>query len=938
MTEHLDSPAPFSAVQTLAGTLRGRGREVARLTALLQSACSGHSGALVVRGEAGVGKSALLDRLAEDAPPGVRVERVVASEAELELPYAGLQMLCAPMMSFTGDLPVPQREALETAFGLRDADAPNPLVVCVAVHGLLTRAAASGTLLCLIDDAQWLDDLSARAVASVTRRLTAEQVAVVLAMRETDPRFADLPQLVVRGLGIHDAHRLLDLTLPGVIDPRVRDQLIAESRGNPLALRALPHAMSPAELAGGFALPGSMPLEHRIEQSLLARLIGLPPSARTLLLLAAADPTGDPGLLWRAGAALGLAPSDLDAAQEADALVVAGRVRFGHPLIRSAVYRNASPSDRREVHAALADVTYADRDPDRRAWHRACATVQPVEDVAAELIRSAERARTRGGVAATAAFLERAAELSPEPATRVTRMLTAAEAKHDAGAAEAALRLLGLVRDLPLTPLQEALAGRLDARAQYALRRDRSAPRLLLRAAQNLEPHDRDLARDTYLQALSAAVYAGRLGEPGAVEEISTAVLAATAHDESNRASDLMLRGQALLLAQGQAAALPTVRRAIRAFLEQSLEPRDLPWMWLGGRAAQDIWDAEGLRTLAERQVRLARSAGVLTVLPMALSLLMVTRTFDGHLDQAEAVCDDIDAILLVTGSPLPLYGRTFIAAYRGQVEEVQQHAQALRADAESRGEGYALTVANMAEALVYNGAGRYREALEAARGELPYAHELGHAMRTLLELVEAASRVGEPALAREGVEKLRGLTSPVGASDWALATMSLAEAQVTDGAEAEHHYQRAIEGYEGLRVPMLAARSRLLYGEMLRRQGRRVDARVQLRVAYTGLQACGMTGFADRARRELEATGERVRARSVDTATALTEQERNVALLAREGLTNREIGARLFISGHTAEWHLRKVFTKLGIRSRSELRTVLPDQRPAESGPREAV
>lgn len=915
------------------GSLLGRGHEIAQLAALLEAARAGRSGTVVVRGEAGVGKTALLDHVAATAGAGVRVEQVVAAEAELELPYAGLQMLCTRLEAFVADLPAPHQEALEAAFGLRPAGTPNPLVVCLAVHGLLTRASGDGTLLCVVDDAQWLDDLSARAIASVTRRLTTERVAVVLATRQVDDRLSDLPQLAVRGLGVLDARALLEAAVPGVIDPRVRDQLVAEARGNPLALRALPRAMSPAQLAGGFALPGSMPLEHRIEQSLLARVAALPATTRTLLLLAAADPTGDPGLLWRAGAALGLDPADLDVAQRADALVVDGRVRFGHPLIRSAVYRSASPADRRAVHAALADVTYADRDPDRRAWHRANATVQPTEEVATDLVRSADRARVRGGAAATAAFLERAAELSPDPGLRVTRMLAAAEAKHDAGAAEDALRLLGLVRDLPMGPPHEALVARLQARAEYALRRDRRGPLLLLRAAQQLEPHDRALARDTYLQALSAATYAGRLGEPGAVEEISAAVLAATAHDRSGRASDLMLRGQALLVARGQEAALPTVRRAIRAFLEQPLEPTDLPWMWLGGRAAQDIWDAEGLRTLAERQVRLARSAGVLTVLPMALNLLMVVCTFDGDLDQAEAICDDIDAILLVTGTPLPLYGRIFIAAYRGHVEEVERRARELRADGHARGEGYALTVANMAEALVYNGAGRYDEAVEAARGELPYAHELGHAMRTLLELVEAASRTGDRALASEAVERLRAVTTPVGDSEWALAVTALAEAQVLDGAEAEQRFRQAVAGFESIRVPMLAARARLLHGEMLRRAGRRVDARTQLRAAHAGLERCGMAGFADRALRELAATGERVRPRTPDAAAALTAQERSVALLAQDGLTNREIGARLFISGHTAEWHLRKVFTKLGIRSRSELRTALPDDVRAERG-----
>ncbi len=905
--------------------LLGREHEVAQLGALVGHARSGRSGALVLRGEAGVGKTALLDRLVAVAPPDVQVERMVATEAEMGLPYAGLQMLCGRMMTTANNLPDPQHEALETAFGVRDAGAPNPLVLGLAVQALLAHAAGEGALCCIFDDAQWLDDVSARAIASVARRLSTERVAVVLAMRRPDDRFADLPQLHVTGLDDQDSRELLRSSLPGGIDRRVRDQLVLESRGNPLALRELPRALSPAELAGGFALAGSMPLESRIEQSLMARLDPLPIATRLLLLLAAADPTGDAGLLWRASAKLGLGPENLDLAQQADALVVSERVSFRHPLIRSAVYRAASPADRRIVHAALADATYADRDPDRRAWHRASATVQPSESVSSDLVVSAERARTRGGVAAAAAFLERAAELSPGPRQRSERILAAAGAKLDAGAPEAALRLLDSARDELLTPLQEALVGRLRARAAYALRRDRSAPRQLLRAAEALEPHDQFLARDTYLLALTAAVYAGRLGEPGAVEEVATAILKTTEGDSSDRARDLILRAQALLSARGQAAALPTVRRSIEAFLQQSEDPHEVQWMWLGGRAAQDIWDAEGLRTLAERQVEVAREGGVLTVLPMALSLLMVARTFDGHLDEAEALCDDIDVILSVTGHPLPLYGRIFVAAYRGQIEEVERRAIQLRADAHARGEGYALTVANLSEALAYNGAGRYHDALASAREELPYAHELGHAMRTLLELIEAACRVDERALAHEAFERLVEVTAPAGDSPWARAVAALAEAQLRDGEEAAALYRRAIDGFDAIRVPMLKARSQLLYGEMLRRENRRLDAREQLRAAHQALSRCGMVGFAERAHRELQATGETVRARNPHGAEGLTEQERQVADLARDGLTNRQIGERLFISAHTADYHLRKVFTKLGIKSRTELATTLP-------------
>ncbi|GGL02959.1 transcriptional regulator [Sphaerisporangium melleum] len=911
------------------GRLRGRHRELAELDGLMGRARAGHSGALVVSGEAGVGKTVLLDQMASRAVAGVRVERIVASESEMELAYAGLHQLCGHMMGSAGRLPAPQREAIEAAFGLRQGSAPSPFLVGLALLGLLTEAAGGRALLCLVDDAQWLDEASARAVAFAARRLDAEGIALVLAMRTVGEAFAGLPQLVVEGLGHDDARELLRLAVPGGLDRRVRDQLIAEARGNPLALRELPRALSPAEIAGGFALTGSMPLESRIEQSLIAQLDPLPGSARLLLLLAAADPTGDPGLLWRASVALGLGPADFDAATHADALVIGTRVGFRHPLVRSAVYRSASPEDRRRVHAALADVTSAGQDPDRRAWHRASATLLPDEDVAADLERSAVRARTRGGAAAAAAFLERAAELTPEPVRRGQRLIAAAEAKHDAGAPAAALRLLDTARDLPLTALQEALIARLRARAGYALRRDGSGAQLLLAAAQGLEGLDPVLARDTYIEALAAAIYGGRLGDPEQVATVANAILAATdAAEESDRARDLILRGQALLAAKGQQAAIATLRRAQRAFLDQVPDALELHWMWFASRAAQDLWDVRALRALADRQVELARAEGVVTVLPIALSLLMLAQTVDGDLDAAEASCDEIDAIKDVTGHPLPQYGRLFLAAYRGQAAEAERWAEQIRADAYARGEGYGLSAVNFAEAILYNGLGRFAEAMAASRRELPYTHELSHAMRTLLELVEAAVRTGERELAEEAFERLASVTRPAG-TGYASGVLAMAEAQLREAGEAEALYKEAIGHFELERIPIMVGRCSLLYGEELTRRHRHAEARERLRTAYELLSGCGLTAFAERAARGLSASGETLRVPAHGSAAHLTGQELNVARLAREGLTNRDIGARLFISARTAEYHLRKVFMKLGIRGRAELRSALAELDP---------
>ncbi|MQY11985.1 hypothetical protein SRB5_21130 [Streptomyces sp. RB5] len=907
-------------------TLLGRERELAGLGALVERARAGQSGALVVVGEAGIGKTVLLDRAAADAGSRVRIERIVASESEMELAYAGLHQLCARMMDSVVRLPVPQREAIETALGLREGSAPSPFLVGLALLGLLTEAADDRALLCVVDDAQWLDEASAGAVAFAARRLGAEGVAVVLAMRTVGPAFAGLPRLVVEGLDHEDARALLRVATPGGLDARIRDQLIAEARGNPLALRELPRALSPAEIAGGFALTGSMPLESRIEQSLVAQLEPLPASVRLLLLLAAADPTGDPGLLWRASAGLGLTPADFDAAAQAEALVVGTRVGFRHPLVRSAVYRSASPADRRRVHAALAGVTSPDQDPDRRAWHRANATLRPDEDVAADLERSAARARTRGGAAAAGAFLERAAGLTPEPHRRVGRLIAAAQAKHEAGAPEAALRLLEDARALPLTALQQALVARLDARAGYALRRDGGGARRLLAAAQGLEGLDPVLARDTYIEALAAAVYGGRLGDREQAAAVARAILEATeGAQESGRARDLILRGQALLAAEGQEAAIGTLRRAQRAFLEQVPDSLEMHWVWFASRASQDLWDPDGLRALARRQVELARAEGVVTVLPIALSLLVLSQTTDGDLDAADASCDEIDALKAATGNPLPPLGRLVLAAYRGQTADAESMAEQIRADGLARGEGHALSVANFTRAVLYNGLGRFEDALACARQELPYTHELNLAMRSLLEVIEAATHTGDRDLAEEACRKFTEVTRPV-RTDYASAVLAMAQAQVRTGEEADRLFREALRLFEQERMPTWIGRCRLVYGEALSRAGRPDEAREQLRASYEIMSGLGLDGFAERAARELKAVGETPRVYVRVSEARLTDQELNVARLAREGLTNRDIGARLFISARTAEYHLRKVFAKLGIRGRAELKTALAD------------
>ena len=490
-----------------------------------------------LRGEAGVGKTALLEYLVDEAS-GCRIVRAAGAEAEMELAYAGLQQLCAPMLDHLDALPGPQREALSTAFGLSAGDPPDRFFVGLAVLSLCAEAARDRPLLCVVDDAQWLDRASAQALAFVARRLHAESVALVLAIREIgdESELPGLPDMTVRGLTDADARALLESAIHVHLDERVRSRIVAETRGNPLALLELPRAMTPAELAGGYGVPEAMPMASRIEQGFRRRLESLPPQTRQLLLTAAAEPVGDATLVWRAAERLGIGVEAAAAASAAGLLEIDGRVRFRHPLVRSAAYRASAPPERQEVHRALADVTDPDRDPDRRAWHRAHATDRPDEDVAAELERSASRAAARGGIAAAAAFLERAAELTPDPASRGARALAAAQAKFESAAPDAALELLALAELCPLEELERARLERLRAEIVFARTRGRDAPALLLDAARRLDPLDAAMARETYLEAMAAAMFAGRLGDGPSVREAAEAARAGPAAPQPPRA------------------------------------------------------------------------------------------------------------------------------------------------------------------------------------------------------------------------------------------------------------------------------------------------------------------------------------------------------------------------------------------------------------------
>jgi DNA-binding CsgD family transcriptional regulator/tetratricopeptide (TPR) repeat protein len=907
--------------------LRGRGRECETLDRLLYAVRAGESRALVVRGEAGVGKTALLDYLLEQAR-GCRVARASGVQSEMELPFAGLQQLCAPMLDRLGRLPGPQRNALRIAFGLVAGDAPDRFFVGLAVLSLLSDVAEGGPLVCVVDDAQWLDRASAQSLAFVARRLFAESVAMVIAAREFRPEreLVGLPELLVEGLSDGDARALLDSVIHGPLDERVRDRIVAETRGNPLALLELPRGLTPAELAGGFGRPDALPLSGRIEESFRRRLEALPADTRRLLLVAATEPVGDPALVWRAAERFGIGVEAAAPAAAAGLLDLGARVLFRHPLVRSAAYRSASLRERQSVHGALAEVSDRALDPDRRAWHRAYATSGLNEEVAAELERSAGRGQARGGLAAAAAFLERAAQLTPDPARRARRMLAAARAKHQAGAPDVALELLTAARAGPLDALERAQAQVLRAGIAFTTNRGSDAAPLLLSAAKQLEALDVTLARETYLDALMAAQFAGRLA-PGVVLQVAEAARAAPA-SPAPRAPDLLLDGFAVMITEGHRPAAPLLKRALNAFLKGDItENGGFRWLWLAMEAAQEVWDYDAWHDLAIRLVETVREAGALSVLPLASNAIIIARIYAGELSAAESGIDEAEIANETTGSRLAPYGALILLAWRGREAELMALIETTLEEIVPRGEGIGVSTCQWLVALVRNSLGQYERALEAARQVVDPPRKLDWTLNaTLPELVEAAARSGHAQEARKALEQLADLARPSGA-DWGLGLEARCRALLSEPVAAEPLYQAAIERLGRTRVRAEHARAHLLYGEWLRRQGRRMDAREQLRSAHGMFTAMGMEAFAERAARELLATGETARKHTVETRDYLTPQESQIARLARDGLSNPEIGARLFISPRTVEYHLHKVFAKLDISSRNQLVAVLASE-----------
>ena len=902
-----------------ASLLRGRQRECKVLDRVLSAARSGTSSVLVVRGEPGVGKTALLG-YAVDSAQGFRVARASGVESEMELPFAALQQLSAPMLDGIDRLPGPQRAALTVAFGLSAGDPPDRFLVGLAMLSLLSNAAEEQPLLVVVDDAQWLDRASATVLAFVARRLLAERVAMMFGAREPAAELRWLPELVVAGLRKHDARALLDSVLHVSLDDQVRERIVAEAHGNPLALLELPRVMTRAELAGGFGWPAALPLSARIEECFRRQLDELPADTRRLLLVAAAEPVGDPLLVWRAAALLGVGASAADAADAAGLLEIGMVVTFRHPLARSAVYHAASVDDRRSAHRALAEATDPESDPDRRVWHLAQATAGPDEDVAAELERSAGRALSRGGMAAAAAFLERAASLTDEPSRRARRALAAAQAKNQGGEVDAALGLLATAESGPLNEFQRAEAEVLHAEIAFASSRGNDVPPLLLQAARRLERLDVLQARDTYVDALAAAIFAGRLATGGGAREIAEAARLAPPGPQPPRPVDLLLDGLVALILDGHQPAAPSLRGAVRAFHGDAItKEQGIRWLWVAAHAAGLIWDYDGWDALSSRLVQLIRDTGAIAVLPIVLSTRAGVRLLAGELDVAAVIVEEVQAYTEVTASTIAPYASLALVVYRGHHAQALEQIEIATKEVMERGEGEGLTFIQWATAVLNNSLGHYDLALEAAQRASEESREVWFSTWGLVELIEAATRTGETERATQALEQLAETTRASG-TDWAIGMEARARALLGDGEAAERYYRQAIEALGRTRIRVELARAHLLYGEWLRRERRRIDARRELQTAHRLFTDFGMEAFAERARVELEATGAHARKRSIETRDELTAQEAQVSRLAADGATNHEIAAQLFISASTVEYHLGKAFRKLGVRSRTQL------------------
>jgi DNA-binding CsgD family transcriptional regulator len=895
--------------------------ERARIDHVLASAVQGMSAALVLRGEAGTGKSALLDYAVESAGD-LGVARLVGIESEAELGFAALHQLLVPYLAELESLPGPLRRALATAFGISEGGPPDRFLVGLASLTLLSAAATERALLCVIDDAQWLDHESAEVLAFVARRLHADAVGMLFAVRDPSDRpisLAGLPSLRVAGLQPDDARQLLASAAAAEVHSGVSDQIIAQTGGNPLALIELGRELAPVQLTGEMPLPEPLPPGRSLQARFRGQARRLPAATQVLLLTAAADPTGDPALVWRAGRHLGF-DSQAAGPAEAGELVTAGAsLTFRHPLVRSAIYHGATTAERQRVHRALAEATDPVTSGDLRAWHRSLAVTEPDEAVAAELEQAAARARSRGGWAATGAYLTRSAELTPQTHERLRRILAAAQAENTAGASLRAQALLDGVVDGFADPRQRIVAQRLQGAIHFALSRPAQTASILLAAARQIAPLDPGQARAALLDGLAATRASGRLATVGAAgPDIARAARSIPpAAEPAASIGDLLLDADAALLLDGHEAAAPLLKRAVSRLQEIPLRSPDLlTWTGIGCWAAGALGDDHVLYSLSRRLEESAREHGAVPALSNALLFTGTSELFAGALGQARALFTEREAIEEALGGSFRV-GEVLLLAWEGDATRTRAKAAAVAAAATESGLGWQLAFLEYALVVLELGQGRYAEALASA--PYGYADNVIVSAFALPDLIEAAVRSGQRDFAADALDRVarRAAASP---TPLALGLLARSRALLADGPDAEKHYQEAITRLGRARGTSHLARAHLLYGEWLRRSRRRRDAREHLQAAHAAFEAMGAGAFAERARLELTATGQTARKRVPGHHAELTPQELQVAVLAGAGSTNPEIAAHLFISPKTVDYHLGKIFRKLGVASRREL------------------
>lgn len=882
-------------------SLLGRHDEIRRLRLLTEAAERGSGGALVLRGEPGIGKSTLLKHLEHAVSEKFQIIRASGAEFEGELPFATLHQLCVPVLEHLEALSDPYRRSLRVAFGLAEG-VPDPFRVGLATLDLLSTATAKRPLLCVIDDAHWMDDASARALTFLARRVTAEPIAMVFAARDegVGRRLDELPALTIPGLSDTHARELLAAEKTLTLDDRVRERVLAEARGNPLALIELPKA-------GGFVIPAPSPVASRIERSFQARTADLPPDARLLLTLASADPTGDPKLLWAAAHRLNVDVPVASSAAEASGLVrFDTRARFCHPLARSAVYRAAEPERRQAVHRALAEATDPVTAADRRAWHRAQATTGPDERVAAGLEASASRARSRGGVAAAAAFLRRAAALSLDPDKQTERTLSAARATFETGDSDAAADLVASIDPETLNEFQRASVDQLRGQIAFigGVGGAAHGAESMLRAAQRLADRDPERSREYFVSALEMALVVGRAA--GVMEQVLDAARSAPPAQDPPDLLDALV----LLTGEGHRAGAPTLQKVL---------VDDAGWTRIPALAtmlAGELWDLELHTEIVEWLVRTGRETGSPMTIRLGLSQVALSATLTGDFGRAMAAIAEEEAIADAFADTPQMYSRVYLTAMRGRRREALE----LFTEVSGRGADQLAANTDAAAVVLYNGLGEYSAALEAAKRTVERG-ELFQSGFALPELVEAAVRSGEDTTAESALEALVERTAH-SKSDYALGVTAGARALVHG---TEDDYREAVEHLSGTSLVPELARAHLRYGEWLRRAGRRRAAREHLRMAHDLFSRTGMEAFTRRTADELRATGEVARRRSESTYNRLTMQETHIARQVAVGATTKEVAGRLFLSPRTVDAHLRNIFRKLGITSRRQLRD-MPD------------